>query len=129
MANYIDGFAFPIPSDHLAGYQRMAADIARIWIEHGALDYREYVGDDMQLAGTRSFAEALNTREDERVVFGWVAFESREARDRINRKVAQDPRVPELMGPAGAGFDASRMAYAGFAPLVPSNDTVAGSAP
>ena len=81
MSEYIDGFVFPVPRDCLNEYKRLAAAVAEIWKEHGALDYREYVGDDMNLEGTHSFTDLVATNEDEVIVFGWVTFESREARD------------------------------------------------
>ena len=118
MSSYIDGFALPVQRDCLSEYQRLATEIAKIWKEHGALDYREYVGDDLHLEGTRSFVDAVGSNENEVVVFGWVAFESREARDLANEKVSTDPRVADLMEAANSGFDPSRMAYAGFQPLV-----------
>lgn len=114
MANYIDGFVFPIPRDRLNEYQRLAEGVAAIWKEHGALDYWEYVGDDLRLDGTRSFPEVLVATEDEAIVFGWVSFESREARDSANRKVASDPRMADLIASFDSGFDANRMAYGGF---------------
>lgn len=122
MAHYIDGFVFPIPRDRLNEYQRLAQAAAAIWKEHGALDYWEYVGDDMKLEGTRSFTDLLASTEKETIVFGWVAFDSREARDLANRKVAADPRMAELMAQSNAGFDANRMAYGGFQLLVSSTN-------
>ena len=118
MAEYVDGFAFPIAKNRLEEYQKLAKAVGEIWKEHGALEYREYVGDDMQLEGTRSFVDAVATTDDEVVIFGWVAFESRELRDAANQKVATDPRVAELMAGSETGFDPSRMAYGGFASLV-----------
>lgn len=126
MADYVDGFVFPVPRDHLDEYQRLAEAVASIWKEHGALDYREYVGDDLYLEGTRSFPDCVAASDVEAVVFGWVVFESREARDRANEKVAADPRVAELMAASASGFDASRMVYGGFRPLVRSPDGHAG---
>ena len=117
MANYIDGFAFPIPLDRLGDYRRIAEGAAEIWKEHGALDYREFVGDDLGLEGTRSFVDLLAPLEDETIVFGWVVFDSREARDRANRKVASDPRMAALVDASNTGFDARRMAYGGFKSL------------
>lgn len=114
MTYYIDRFAFPVPRDRLNEYQRLAEAVAAIWKEHGALDYLEYIGDDMKLAGTRSFTDLLAAKEDEAVVFGWVVFESRQARDLANQKVATDPRMAELVDSSDTGFDASRMAYGGF---------------
>ena len=118
MANYVDGFTLPIPRDRLDEYRRVVEAVAKIWKEHGALDYREYVGDDMHLEGVRSFNDAVDAGEGDAVIFGWVEFESREARDRANEKVATDPRMEKLMGAADTGFDPAKMAYGGFGPFV-----------
>lgn len=116
MANYIDAFVLPIPRDHLEAYRRLSQAVAKIWKEHGALAYREHVGDDLFLDGTRSFPDLLAT-DDEAIIFGWVEFESRQARDLANQKVAADPRMANLIESSNSGFDASRMAYGGFKPL------------
>lgn len=118
MAHYIDGFVLPVPRERLDDYKRLAEAVAKIWREHGALEYKEYVGDDLKLEGTRSFPDLLAATPGEAVVFGWVVFDSREARDEANKKVAADPRMAELIDESNAGFDAKRMAYAGFQPLV-----------
>ncbi len=117
MPPYIDGFAFPIASDRIDDYRALAEAAAEIWKEHGALAYYEYSGDDMKLQGTRSFVDLLSARENETIVFGWVVFESREARDRANAKVSVDPRMEKLVNSADSGFDAERMAYGGFEAL------------
>lgn len=126
MANYIDGFVLPVSRDRLGEYKRLVEAVADIWKEHGALEYREYVGDDLILEGTRSFTELTAATEDEAIVFGWVVFESRAARDSANAKVAADPRMVDLINSSNSGFDAERMAYGGFRPLVQSPDTNAG---
>ncbi|WP_395375759.1 DUF1428 domain-containing protein [Marinicella sp. W31] len=118
MTHYIDGFTLPIPRTHLDAYQKVAKDVARIWKEHGALDYREYVGDDMQTEGTGSFTGMLTAKDNEVIIFGWVAFASREARDLANERVASDPRMTTLIDAEQIGFDAQRMAYGGFRPLL-----------
>ena len=120
MTDYVDGFVLPIPRGRLQDYRRLVAAIAEIWREHGALEYREYVGDDLTLEGTRSFTDLTGATEADAIVFGWVVFESREARDLANEKVASDPRVAELMSASDAGFDAARMVYGGFRRLVQS---------
>ncbi len=122
MTQYIDGFVLPIPRKNLDDYQRLVETVAEIWKEHGALDYREFIGDDLYLEGTRSFVDMTGANEGDAVIFGWVAFASREARDLANEKVAADPRMLELMTSADSGFDAERMAYGGFHPLVPRPD-------
>lgn len=122
MANYIDGFVHPIPGKHLEQYRKVVIEVAKIWKEHGALDYFEYVGEDLKLDGTRSFPELIEAQEDEVVLFGWVVFASREARDLANKRVSADPRMIEIIGPltdlSNVIFDAERMAYGGFESLI-----------
>ncbi|MDX1507951.1 MAG: DUF1428 domain-containing protein [Woeseiaceae bacterium] len=125
MASYIDGFVLPIARDRLDEYRRLVDAVAEIWKEHGALDYREYVGDDLVLEGTRSFTDIIGAIEGEAIVFGWVEFESREARDLANEKVAADPRMAELVSSTNSGFDALRMAYGGFRSFVGSTEASA----
>lgn len=123
MANYIDGFVLPVPRDRLDEYRRLVESVANIWREYGALEYREYVGDDLILGGTRSFTEFSASSNDEVIVFGWVEFESREARDFANEKVAADPRMVDLIKSSNSGFDAKRMVYGGFQAFVRSSST------
>ena len=122
MSNYIDGFVFPVPRIHLEEYKEVATAVAEIWKEHGALAYYEYVGDTTALEGTRSFADFVEAKRDEVVIFGWVVFDSRETRDLANARVASDPRMTELVAPltdpSRMVFDASRMVYGGFEGLV-----------
>ncbi len=126
MANYIDGFVLPVSRDRLAEYKLLVETVADIWKEHGALEYREYVGDDLIRDGTRSFTDIATATSGEVIVFGWVEFESRAARDLANDKVAADPRMVDLIKSANSGFDAERMAYGGFQSLVQSSNTNAG---
>jgi len=122
MANYIDGFVLPIPQKHLDTYKQVAETVSKIWKEHGALAYHEFVCDDMHLEGTLSFTEAHKANKDEIIIFGWVEFSSREDRDHINEKVATDSRMPDLIAPLvdpeRVIFEANRMAFGGFRSLV-----------
>jgi uncharacterized protein YbaA (DUF1428 family) len=126
MTHYIDGFVLPVPRDQLKIYKEVVEKVAGIWKEHGALDYSEYVGDDLSLDGTRSFTDVANAKEDEVIIFGWVVFESREARDLANERVAVDPRMTDLINPlthtSRPIFDAKRMVYGGFRSLVQSSN-------
>ncbi len=126
MGNYIDGFVLPVPQDRVSEYQRVAEAVAEIYKEHGAIDYVEYVGDDMKRDGTRSFNDLAGSAEGESIVFGWITFGSREERDLVNKKVEADPRMPDLIAPlidpSNPVFDAERMAYGGFRPLVGSDE-------
>jgi len=124
MSHYVDGFVHPIPRDQLEEYKRLVAAVAEIWKEHGALDYWECVGDDLHLEGTRSFIDLVTAKEDEIILFGWVVFDSREARDLANEKVAVDPRMEKLMAASDIGFDAQRMAYGGFQPFISSPNVI-----
>lgn len=119
MSRYIDGFVHPIPTEHLQSYKELATTIAGIWKEHGALDYWECTGDDLYLEGTGHFPEIIDAKPNETVLFGWVVFASREARDLANERVASDPRMGELMSSVETGFDAQRMAYGGFQSFLP----------
>jgi len=126
MTNYIDGFVLPIPRIYLNEYKEVAEKVAEIWKEYGAIAYFEFIGDDMTLEGTKSFIETLVAKEEEEIVFGWVVFPSKEVCDLANKKVLNDPRVTELVTPLTKPkkliFDASRMVYGGFKPLVQSNN-------
>jgi len=122
MTNYIDGFVFPIPKVHLEAYKKVAEQVATIWKEHGAINYCEYVGDDMNLEGTKSFEDVLDVQENEATIFGWVVFPSKEIRDIANKKVPEDSRMTALVAPLMNSenliFDARRMVYGGFNSLV-----------
>lgn len=122
MQTYIDGFVLPVSRDYLKEYQQVAEKVGQIWKEYGALDYHEFVGDDMHLAGTVSFTDAVKVKENEVVVFGYVVFPNKEVRDLANKQVPFDKRMQILVAPLTSPdkliFDASRMVYGGFDKLV-----------
>ena len=89
MTNYIDGFVFPIPLIYLDEYKKVAEKVAEIWKEYGAIAYFEFMGDDMNLEGTKSFLETVVAKEEEVIIFGWVVFPSKEVRDLANKKFPQ----------------------------------------
>lgn len=118
MNRYIDGFIIPIPTSRIEEYRLVAEQAAIIWKDHGALDYWECIGDDMDVKGTMSFPQLTNINPDETVIFSWVVFESREARDKANEAIFTDPRMKEIMDLSNPIFDCKRMAYGGFKQLV-----------
>ena len=118
MSRYVDGFVLPIPRARIDDYRRVAESAAEIWKEHGALEYWECIGDDLNIEGTSSFTDLISASEDETVVFAWVVFESREARDAANAKIFSDPRMATMVDPENPIFDTKRMAYGGFNSLV-----------
>ena len=107
----------PVPKKNLQAYRRMAQKAGKIWREHGALEYRECVGDDLKWKwGCPS--RGVKLKPGETVVFSWIVFKSRAHRDRVNAKVMKDPRLAEMMDPKAMPFDAKRMIYGGFKVLV-----------
>ena len=126
MAEYIDGFVLPLRRDRLEEYERVSKACSKIWLEHGALEYRECVGDDLNVEGTRSFRNLAGAAEEETVMFAWAVFPSREVRDQVNEKVMADPRMAELMDPENPIFDCQKLAFGGFQSLVHSAKSDAG---
>lgn len=118
MAKYVDGFVIPVPEENVEKYREIAQKAGEIWKEHGALEYIEAVGDDLDIEKMVSFKQIAGAAEDETVVFAWIVFESREERDRINALVMADERLQEMMSPEDKIFDYTRMAYGGFKAIV-----------
>jgi uncharacterized protein YbaA (DUF1428 family) len=113
---YVDGFLLPIPKKNLAVYRRMAKRAGKVWREHGALEYRECVGDDLPVKMALPFTRVTKARRGETVVFSWVVYKSRAHRDRVVAKVMKDPRL--MATPEGMPFDPKRMSYGGFRVIV-----------
>ncbi len=111
---YVDGYVLPIPTKHLQTYRRISRKAGKIWKEHGALEYKECVGDDLNVKGPiASFPRQMKTKRGETVIFAWIVFKSRAHRDRVNAKVMKDPRIAG-MAPETMPFDTKRMVYGGF---------------
>jgi uncharacterized protein YbaA (DUF1428 family) len=115
---YVDGFVVPVPKKSLQAYRRMARKAGKVWREHGALDFRECVADDVKVGKRTSFPRSVKLKPGETVVFSWIAYKSRAHRDRVNGKVMKDPRLAKMMNPSAMPFDAKRMIYGGFKTLV-----------
>jgi uncharacterized protein YbaA (DUF1428 family) len=120
MANYVDGFVVPIPKKKLDVYRSMARKAAKIWKEHGALEYRECVGDDLKVKVGLPFPKGIKLKPNETVVFAWIVYKSKTHRDHVNAKVMKDPRLQDCGDPANMPFDCSRMLYGGFKVIVES---------
>lgn len=112
MPRYVDGFVLPIPKKNATAYRRIARKAGRIWREHGALEYRECVADDVKPGKHTSFPQSVKLKPGEVVWFSWIVYRSRRHRDRVNAKAMADPRLK--MDPSGMPFDAKRMIYGGF---------------
>jgi uncharacterized protein YbaA (DUF1428 family) len=118
MADYVDGFVLAVPKRNLGAYRRMAKKAGRIWMEHGAIAFRECVADDVKPGKLTSFPQAVKLKRDEVVLFSYIVFRSKSARDRINAKVMKDPRIAAMGDMASLPFDARRMIYGGFKVIV-----------
>lgn len=110
--SYVDGFVLAVPKANLEAYREMARLGGEVWKEYGALAYVECIGDDVPMGELTSFPRAVQAKDDEIVVFSWIVYASRQARDEINAKVMADPRLKH--DPASMPFDGKRMIYGGF---------------
>jgi len=115
---YVDGFLLPVPKKNLQAYRRISQKAGKIWREHGALEYRECSGDDLNTKMGLSFPRRIKLKPGETVVFSWIVFKSRTDRDRVNAKVMKDPRLASMMDEKKMPFDLKRMSYGGFKILV-----------
>jgi len=118
MPNYVDGYVIPIPKKKLAAYARIAKQACKIWMEHGALDYKECVGDDLHIKPLMPFLKGIKAKPGETVVFAYVVFKSRKHRDQVNARVMKDPRIHTICDPKDIPFDCKRMLYGGFKAFV-----------
>ena len=118
MAHYVDGYVLPVPKRNVDVYRRLARKAGKIWREHGALEFRECVGDDLDVKGMVPFPRVVRAKPAETVCFSWIVYKSRAHRDRVNAKVMKDPRMNKMMEGKSMPFDMKRMAYGGFKVLV-----------
>lgn len=118
MSFYIDGYVLPVPKDRLDEYIEMARLAGSVWKEYGALKVVESVADDVRPGKVTSFPQSVQLKDNETVIFSYILYESREARDEINEKVMKDPRLAHMMDPKDLPFDGMRMFWGGFKPIV-----------
>jgi uncharacterized protein YbaA (DUF1428 family) len=115
---YVDGFVLAVPKKNLPAYRRMAQMAGKIWRKHGALDYKECVGEDLNVHCGVPFPQMLKLKPGETVVFAYIVFKSRAHRDRVNAKVMKDPAMGAGMQDKPMPFDLKRMVYGGFKVIV-----------
>lgn len=113
---YVDGFVVAVPTKNRELYKKHAESAAAVFKEHGALKLVECWGDDVPEGKLTSFPMAVKRRDDETVVFSWITWPSREARDAGMKKVMEDPRLQHDINPMP--FDGKRMIYGGFEMIV-----------
>ena len=115
---YVDGYVLPVPKKNLTAYRQMAQKAGKVWMEHGALQFCECVGDDLKAKWAVSFPATIKLKAGETVVFSWIMFKSRAHRDSVNKKVMKDPRLAKMMDMKSMPFDSKRMVYGGFKTMV-----------
>jgi uncharacterized protein YbaA (DUF1428 family) len=117
---YVDGFLLPVPKKNLAAYASMSKKAGKVWREHGALDYKECAGDDLEIKKGMgvAFPRLMRSKPGEVPVFAFIVYKSRAHRDRVNAKVMADPRIKGMMNDKKMPFDVKKMAYGGFRVIV-----------
>jgi uncharacterized protein YbaA (DUF1428 family) len=111
---YVDGFIVPVPRKKLQAYRNMARKAGKVWREHGAIEFRECVADDVKVGKRTSFPRSVKLKAGETVFFSYIVYKSKADRNRVNKKVMKDKRLASMMDPKGMPFDAKRMIYGGF---------------
>lgn len=111
---YVDGFVVPVPKRNMAAYRAMARKAGKVWMEHGALEYRESVADDVSWGKRTSFPRSVKQNKNETVIFSWIVYKSRQHRDAVLKKVMADKRLAKMMAGKNMPFDTKRMIYGGF---------------
>lgn len=116
--SYVDGFLVAVPEENLKVYRSIAQKAGKIWKEHGALQYIEAVGDDLEVKFGKSFLKTVKPKPGETVLFSFIIYKSRADRDKVNAKVMSDPRMNKMMEKGPMPFDVKRMSYGGFKSIV-----------
>lgn len=118
MAKYVDGYIIPIKKKNVKAYKKMAALGCKVWMDHGALDYYECVGENLKSEWGMGFTKMCKLKPDETVIFAYVVYKSKADRKKINAKVMDDPRM-HIEGMT-MPFDGKRFCVGGFDVLVSS---------
>jgi uncharacterized protein YbaA (DUF1428 family) len=119
VAKYIDGFVIPLKKKDLAAYKRMATWGRKTWMKHGALEYFECVGDDLEVrkgCGV-GFRKGTRLKASETLVFAFIVYKSKTHRDAVNKKVMADPAMNKFAA-SSMPFDVMRMMHGGFKVMV-----------
>jgi uncharacterized protein YbaA (DUF1428 family) len=118
VSQYVDGFVLPVPKKNRARYVRIAKLAAKVWREHGALEYRECIADDVPKGKLTSFPRGVKLKSTETVWFSFIIYRNRQHRDRVNAKVMKDPRLAKYMNPKAMPLDGKRVIFGGFEVVV-----------
>src|SRR3569833_2373583 len=94
---YVAGFIVPVPKKKLKAYLALAKRASKVWRDHGAIEYVECLPDDVKSGKWTSFPQSVKLKKDELVVFSYIVYKSRAARDKCMAKVMSDPRMSDMM--------------------------------
>lgn len=120
MAHYVDGFVLPVPKKNVDAYKKIAKKAAKVWLDHGALQYIECIEDDVKTGKVTSFPQSVKLKKGEVVFFSWIVYKSRSHRDKVLKNVMSDKRLGN-MGMDNVPFDGKRMFWGGFKQVVVAN--------
>jgi uncharacterized protein YbaA (DUF1428 family) len=115
---YVDGYLLPVPKKKLKAYFKIASVASKVWRDHGALQYVECAGEDLNLPWGTPYPKLLKTKPGETVIFSFIVYKSKKDRDRINAAVMQDKRMAAMCDPKKMPFDMKRMCVGGFDAVV-----------
>ncbi len=115
---YVDGFMIPLKKRNIARYRRFARRVGLYWMKYGALEYRESVGEDLNIPGVVPFPRRVKLKRGETLVFSWIVYRSRAHRDRVNAKVMNHPKILQMAEESKEIFDPKRVVYGGFELIV-----------
>jgi uncharacterized protein YbaA (DUF1428 family) len=113
MGRYVDGFVMVIPKKNLAAYKKIAKKSGKVWMEHGALEYIECLGDDLDQNFGNPFKKMAKCSAKETVYFSYVVYKSKAHRNKVNKLVMKDPRIAS-QSPDQMPFNVNKMAFGGF---------------
>lgn len=119
---YVDGFVLPVPPGKKEAYRAMAERVAEAFLEEGALEIMEAWEDDVRIGKTTDFRRAVKAQDGESIVFSWVIWPSRAARDAGNARLMDDPRLKSDDVP----FNPQRMIHGGFRPIFMTREAEQG---
>jgi uncharacterized protein YbaA (DUF1428 family) len=116
---YVDGFIVPVPKRKVQAYRSLARKAGKVWREHGALEFKECIADDVKVGKWTSFPRSVKRKPNETVMFSYIVYKSRRHRDQVLAKVMKDKRLEKMMTDKDAiPFDGKRMIYGGFKTIV-----------
>lgn len=117
--SYVDGFVIPIPRGNIEAFKVIEKIAGEVWMAHGALAYRACVAEDIDSGNSKmTFRQLANTSADETVVYGFIIFESKEHRDKVNEKAHVDPRMKKICDQVNRPYDADKIIFGGFDVIV-----------